>query len=221
MSGQELSSTDDRSTWVAYNNQARTAAARETRARVLVAAHASFLERGFAATTVRGVAEQASVSQETVYKSFGSKAGLLKAVYDTALVGDDDDVPLAQRPEALAVRAATVPAEAVAAYARLAQVLSARVDPLLRLVLGSRDADAALSSFALTIDDERRIGSGIWVGRWHDAGWLRKDLSAERGADILWALNSNELRWLLLDRGWTADEITAWLTDTLVHALLR
>ena len=43
----------------------------------------------------------------------------------------------------------------------------------------------------------------------------------ERAADILWALNSNEPRWLLQDRGWTADEITAWLADMFCRALLR
>jgi AcrR family transcriptional regulator len=206
---------------VAYDNSARTASARATRARVLAAARTSFVERGFSGTTIRHVAQEAEVSQETIYKTFGGKAGLLKAVYDTTLVGDDEQVPLAQRPEALAVLNATGPAEAVAAYAKLAQVISARVDPLLRVLLGSRDTDAALSSFARTIDEERRTGSAIWVRHWHAAGWLREDLEVDKAADILWALNSNEPRWLLQDRGWTTDEVTTWLTDALCHALLR
>lgn len=116
---------------------------------------------------------------------------------------------------------ATGAVEAVAAYARLAQMISERVDPLLRVLLGARDTDAALSSFARTIDEERWTGSAMWVRHWHAAGWLREDLDAEKAADILCALNSNEPRWLLQDRGWTADEVTAWLTDTLCHALLR
>lgn len=206
---------------VAYDNSTRAAAARATRARILEAARASFLEHGFAGTTIRLVAQEAEVSQETVYKTFGGKAGLLKAVYDTTLVGDDEEVPLAQRPEALAVFHATGPVEAVTAYAQLAQVISARVDPLLRVLLGSRDTDATLSTFARTIDEERRTGSAMGVRRWHAAGWLREDLEVEMAADILWALNSNEPRWLLQDRGWTADEFTAWLADTLCHALLR
>jgi hypothetical protein len=40
-------------------------------------------------------------------------------------------------------------------------------------------------------------------------------------ADILWALNSYEPRWLLTDRGWSSDEFTAWLTETMCRALLR
>lgn len=106
-------------------------------------------------------------------------------------------------------------------YARLAQVIAARVDPLLRVLLGSRDADAALSSLARTIDRERRTGSAMWVRDWHAAGWLREDLDVEKAADILWALSSGEPRWLLPDRGWTADELAAWLAGTLRHALLR
>jgi AcrR family transcriptional regulator len=206
---------------VPYDNSVRTASARATRARVVAAARTSFVERGFAGTTIRHVAQEAEVSQETIYKTFSGKAGLLKAVYDTTLVGDDEEEPLAQRPEALAVINATGPGEAVAAFAQLAQVISARVDPLLRVLLGSRDTDAALSSFARTIDEERRTGSSMWVRHWHAAGWLREDLEVEKAADILWALNSHEPRWLLQDRGWTAAEVTAWLADTLRHALLR
>ncbi|MGW5318278.1 TetR/AcrR family transcriptional regulator [Nocardia thailandica] len=206
---------------MAYDNTLRTASARATRARVLDAARAAFLERGFAGTTVKHVAQSAGVSPETIYKTFGGKAGLLKDVYDTALVGDDEEVPLAQRPEALAVFRAPDARSAVAAYAVLAQLIAGRVDPLLRVLLGSRDTDTALASFARTIDRERWTGSSIWVGHWHAAGWLREDLTVERAADILCALNSNEPRWLLQDRGWTTEEITSWLTDTLCHALLR
>jgi AcrR family transcriptional regulator len=157
---------------VAYDNSARAAAARATRARVIAAAHASFLARGFAGTTIRLVAEEAAVSQETIYKTFGSKAGLLKAVYDVTLAGDDDDVPLAQRPEALAVLEAQSGEEAIAAYAKLAQVIAERTDPLVRMIMGSRDTDAALASFVDTIHQERRIGSAHWVGHVHAAGWL-------------------------------------------------
>lgn len=206
---------------MAYDNSARAARARATRARVLAAARASFLERGFAGTTIALVADEAAVSPETIYKTFGSKAALLKAVYDVTLAGDDDDVPLAQRPEALAVLQATSGEAAVAAYAKLAETISARTDPLVRMIMGSRDTDATLMSFVDTIHQERRIGSAHWVGHWHAKGWLREDLDVERAADILWALNSYEPRWLLTDRGWSSDEFTAWLTEILCRALLR
>lgn len=206
---------------MAYDNSARAAKARATRARVIDAARASFLDRGYTGTTIALVAEEAAVSQETIYKTFGSKAALLKAVYDVTLAGDDDDVPLAQRPEALAALQAPSGEEAIAAYAALAMTISRRTDPLVRMIMGSRDTDAALSSFVDTIHQERRTGSAFWVGHLHAAGWLREDLDIERAADILWALNSYEPRWLLTDRGWSPEEFTSWLAQTLCRALLR
>jgi hypothetical protein len=97
--------------------------------------------------------------------------------------------------------------------------VSDRVDPLLRVLLGSRDTDPVLADFARTTDEERRIGSGAIVGHWHALGWLREGLDPERAADMLWALNSPEPRWLLADRGWTADEYSAWLAQVLRSAL--
>ena len=205
---------------VPYDNSQRALAAASTRAQVLSAAHGLFLGQGFAATTIRTVAESAGVSQETIYKSFGSKAALLKAVYDVALVGDAEEVPLSARPEALAVLAATTPEASAQAYAELAGVISRRTDPLLRVLLRSRGSDRALGEFATTIDGERLIGSRHWVGHWHGQGWLRDDLSVDRAAEVLWALNSPEPRWLLLDRGWSQVEFTRWLGETMHRALL-
>ena len=150
-----------------YDNSQRSVAAASTRAQVLAAAHELFLSKGFAGTTIRTVADSAGVSQETIYKSFGSKAALLKAVYDVALAGDADEVPLAARPEALAVLEAATPEASVLAYAELARIISLRTDPLLRVLLRSRGSDRALEAFATTTDGERLVGSRHCVGHWH------------------------------------------------------
>ena len=64
---------------------------------MLKAAHRLFLDRGYAATTVAAVAGEAGVSVETVCKSVGKKPELAKAVFDVAVVGDDEDVPMIER----------------------------------------------------------------------------------------------------------------------------
>ncbi len=69
----------------------------ETRAAVLAAARQLFLDVGYAATTMGAVANAAGVSVETVYKAFGNKPGLVKALFDVAVVGDDEPMPLVQR----------------------------------------------------------------------------------------------------------------------------
>lgn len=204
---------------MAYDNRRRQDLARATRARVLTAATASFLSRSFAGTTIRQVAEDAGVSPETIYKTFGSKAALLKAVYDVALVGDDEDVPLAARPEAIAVRDAQSPAAAATAYAQLAQLISSRVDPLLRVILGARDTDTALAEFAATTERERHAGSTFYVRHWANEGWLRDGISLDHAIDTVWALNSPQPRWLLLDHGWTDEEYTRWLADLIEHTI--
>ena len=118
-------------------------------------------------------------------------------------------------PIAVAVREASTRDEAVTAYAEMARVISARVNPLLRVLLGSRGTDEGLAEFAATTDRERHVGSTMAVRSWHEQGWIRPDLTIDKAADIVWALNSPGPRWLLEDRGWSDDEVTAWLADMI------
>ena len=78
--------------------QARTRLARRA---VLDAARALFLERGYGATTIEAISTTSDVPQATVYRLFSSKPGILKALLDASIAGDDEPVPVADR---LAVR---------------------------------------------------------------------------------------------------------------------
>lgn len=202
-----------------YDNRQRELVARTNRARIIEVALASFLRHGFGGTTIRRVAEDAGVSKETIYKSFGSKAALLKSVYDVSLAGDDEAIPLAARPEAVAVREATSPVAAATAYAEMARVVSSRIDPLLRVLLGARDTDKALAEFARTTERERHVGSEMCVRHWEQTGWLRPDITVDHAVDSLWALNSPQPRWLLLDHGWSEEQYTRWLADQIHHSV--
>lgn len=204
---------------MAYDNTARHARAQHNRRTVLTAAASSFLEHGYAATTIRGVAEASGVSQETVYKAFKNKATLLKAVYDVTLAGDDEQVPIPQRPEAIAVRMATSPREAALAYARLARMISGHVGPLLRVVLGARATDPDLDAFVAQIDAERLMGATMVTRNWHERGWLGEvdgTPAAEHARDVLWTLNSPAVYQLLNDRGWSDARYETWLADAIV-----
>ena len=59
---------------------------------------------GYRPTTIADIAAHAGVSAASVYKGFGSKAAVAKAVFDIALAGDDEPVPVAERPAMQAVR---------------------------------------------------------------------------------------------------------------------
>jgi AcrR family transcriptional regulator len=203
-----------------YDNSSRTAAAATTRTKVLAAARDAFLTRGYAGTTIRGVAEAAGVSQETVYKRFGNKAGLLKDVYDVAMGGDEDPIPVGARPEAVAVRTATSAAESVAAYAALCRGLTARAGGLMRIVVTARGGDPDLDAFVATVDAERLTGAALVAGLWADRGWLRPGLDADRARDMIWTLNSPAVWLLLVDRGWSAEDYEQWIASSLLAMVL-
>ena len=90
----------------AYRSPRRDAQARLTRRRVLEAATASFLARGYAGTTMRAVAGGAGVSVATVELLFGTKVALLQAAIDVAIAGDDEPVAVLDRAWADAARRA-------------------------------------------------------------------------------------------------------------------
>jgi AcrR family transcriptional regulator len=205
---------------MAYDNSSRAAAAAATRSKVLAAAHEAFLTQGYAGTTIRGVAQAAGVSQETVYKRFGNKAGLLKDVYDVAMAGDEHPVAISERPETIAVRDAADPAAAASAYAALAGFLTSRAGGLMRIVLSARGSDPDLDTFVATVDAERLVGSEMAVRAWAERGWLRPGLDVDRARDILWTLNSPAV-WLLLgERGWSQAAYRSWIAEALRSMIL-
>ncbi|WP_181780439.1 TetR/AcrR family transcriptional regulator [Pseudonocardia pini] len=204
---------------MAYDNSARAARARLTRASVIAAAGEAFLAAGYAGTTIKAVAGAAGVSPETVYKTFGGKAALLKAVYDVALAGDDEPVPMAQRPEMLALRDAPGPVEAATAYATVARGIAERTGPLTALMWGARATDPDLDEFARTLDGERLAGATAITRLWGGRGWLRAD--EDRARDVVWTLISPAVHELTVARGWSGAEYAAWLAETLLATVLR
>src|SRR5689334_15111225 len=87
-----------------YDASRRREQARARRFAVVLAARDLFERDGFRLTTVSAIAARAGVSPESIYKGFGSKAALAKAVFDVVIAGDDEPVPVAQRPAIQAVR---------------------------------------------------------------------------------------------------------------------
>ena len=206
----------------AYDNRPRAEQARATQRRIVEVARQQLLERGYAGTTMAGVAGAAGVSVESVYKAFGSKAALVKRVWDVTLVGDDQPVPLRERPEFQAMLAEPDPRRKVALYAKLGRLLVARLGPLLGVVLaGARAGDPELQALVATLDRERLVGTSGVVAHLAEAGALRPGLDVERARDILWTLIAPEVYSLLVvERGWSLDDYEAWLATTMADALL-
>ena len=99
-----------------YDSSRRQELARQNRAAVLDAARVRFLRDGYAPTTLNDIAADAGVSVQTVYKTFADKGGVLKAVFDVTLAGDDEPIPIAEREIIQRVIREPDPAQKIAIY---------------------------------------------------------------------------------------------------------
>lgn len=198
--------------------QART---RRTRAAVIDAARTLFAERGYAATTIEAISEAADTPQPTIYRLFGSKLGILKALIDVSIAGDDEEVAMLDRPQVRELLAEPDPRGRLAGFAALLSDVMARAAPVHRLVADAarseQDAAALLADIARQREDgQRRVARSL-----ARSGALRPSLRERDAADIIYALASPELYSLLVfDRGWTGERYQNWMTSILSDQLL-
>jgi AcrR family transcriptional regulator len=198
----------------AYDSSLRAEQATLTRRRVLDAAREQFVERGFAQVTIAGVARQAGVARETVYKTFGNKADLLKAAYDTAVAGDDDPIPLLARPEVTELLESDDLERIAAAYGRITAGIALRVAPLIN-AMAAAGSHPELQQIVARMKDERLRGTHALFRRLCP-GAPPAALTEE--VEAHWALISPEVALLLLrDRGWSADQYARWLARHTLH----
>ena len=193
-----------------------------TRRRILDAAGRLFAERGYLGTTLAAVAAAAGVSVQTLYNAIGSKAALLKAVYDVTLAGDDEPIPMRERPEFRAVAEAPTGRECLARYAVVSRQLGERILPMVTMLLAqAATGDEDLQAFADTIEREHASGAG-WLAR-HVAErfGLRDGLDVAAAADVVWAITSPDLTdRLVRRRAWGWDRYQEWLGTAMADALL-
>jgi AcrR family transcriptional regulator len=198
--------------------QART---RLARAAVVEAARHLFLERGYGVTTIDAISEQADVPAATVYRLFGSKHGILKALLDVAIVGDDEDVPMAVRPEVRSLLESADPHEQLAGFVRIAAEVNTRVGPLYRILVSAAGTDPEAAMVLDELTRQRQQGQKAISRSLAGAGALAPGLRERDAADVIHALLSPELyRLLVIDRRWKSGRYEQWLTQVLVDQLL-
>jgi AcrR family transcriptional regulator len=198
--------------------QART---RRTKASVVDAARRLFEERGYAATTIEAISERSDTPQATIYRLFASKLGILKAVIDVAIVGDDEDVAMADRPAVQELLADPDPVQRLARFAALLADLMARTAPVHRLLADAARSDPQAADLLSEISRQRQEGQRRIARSLSRSGALRPELRERDAADVIHALASPEVYGLLvLDRGWTGERYERWMADTLRQQLL-
>jgi AcrR family transcriptional regulator len=197
-----------------YDSSRRRQAAAATRLDVLASATRLFTERGWAGTSVRDIAKEARVSVETVYSAVGAKAEVLRQALNISVVGDDEPVPLADRPEFRALAEGS-PAERAAAVGDLLAVIMPRTAALGRAVEHGAAADPALAevhAWALgTQRESTRQALVLLTGR--------EPSVAE--ADAAHAMFSNAVYLQLTEfAGWSTAEYRDWVVDIALRLFL-
>ena len=202
----------------AYDSSGRRAGALRGRRAVLEACRELLFRDGYRATTIRAVAERAGVSPETVYKTFGGKPGILKALWDVTLAGDDTPASMAERPQLQEVFRTRDPGEKLGRYAEFVCGVHERTGALFALL---NRAGPDVAEFLDATEAERLTGVRGFVAHLASEAMLRPGEDRGRAADVCWVLTSPQVFGrLTTDRGWDTGAYRSWLAGALAGALL-
>jgi AcrR family transcriptional regulator len=204
-----------------YVSPLRAQQAQATRWAVLQAAARLFAEVGYVGTSIAAIAVAAGVSRATVSTAVGTKPVVLKQAYDSALAGDDDPTPIADRATTRSFREQTDPYAVLDAYAAHATTISARVAGIAEAIRGAAGADPDARALWAEIQTQRDRAAHMVVDTILGVGTLRDGLDADTAADLIWALNDATLYYSLVHvRHWSHDKVQAWRAQTWKSQLL-
>jgi AcrR family transcriptional regulator len=202
-----------------YRSERRAQQARETRAAIVQAARALFVERGYAATSVQAIAEAAGVANETVYAIFKNKRAVLEAIENEAITGDAELVPLFERPFIDAARKLTDPRARIRAM-RPGLEAAARVAEIASVMRGAAASDETVAAVWKERETARYADVERMVALVAEVGPLR--LEFRDTVDLTWVLGSPDVCYeLVVERGWPVDRyvtVISELLETLVGA---
>jgi AcrR family transcriptional regulator len=204
-----------------YNSPRRQEQAAATRTAILHAARRLFDENGYAATTMDAIAAEAGVSLKTVYIAFATKSGVLRALWDLSLKGDQDAAAVAERPWYREILEEPDPERQLRLNARNSCVVKQRIAWVLRVIRDAAPVDPDSGELWSLIQSDFYDNQRVIVASIHKKKGLRRGLDVKRATDILWTLNHPEV-WLLLvgTRGWTPKQYEQWFGDTACAQLL-
>jgi AcrR family transcriptional regulator len=202
-----------------YDSSGRQAQARRNRDAILDAAQRQFLQGGYGATTIAAIAGEAGVSVETIYKAFGGKPGLVRAVYERGLSGRGP-VPAYDRSDAMREREAD-PETIMRNWSILTAEVASVVTPIRLLMRSAAATDPDMAALLDASDDERLERMRHHARFLKERGHLRHGVTVAEATDVLWTCSSVELYELLvLKRGWSLPRFAEFIADFMIAALL-
>lgn len=186
-----------------------------TRRRMMDAAYRVFSERGYAKTTMDTVAAEAGVAVQTLYFTFHTKAELLQAAYEYAVLGPEPTPPHLTE----WWRAAEQEPDITKAVAHLVEgnvEIFKRAAPLVWAVHGDEDARSTYEfNEQLRMEGYARIVA--FLSRKHP---LRPGLTRPKARDLMLTLLGPHVFILLTQElGWSVRGFAAWAEAALLREL--
>ena len=198
-----------------YDSTRRQADAEARHRRIIDEAVKLFLDSGFVGTSIGQIADAAGVSPQTIYATFGSKAGVLGRAIDVATVGDYADMPIFDRFPGMKTEADLV------AYAGFVASINERVAPLIRVMEQAAATDPSLGELRSSLIDRLRDDCRRWVAELGPKA-LRKGLTETEAADVMAVTGSPYVyTYFTIDAGWSPQQYERWLADAFPQLLLR
>jgi AcrR family transcriptional regulator len=178
-----------------------------------------FLADGYASTSVESIAEEAGVSPATIYKSYGGKRGLARAVCEDALGGAG---PSAAEERSNALRSLADPHQLIAGWGELTAEVAPRIAPLLLVLRDAAGTDREAAALYDELDRARLGRMADNAGHLARGGHLRDGVTAREARDVLWMCSSPELYDLLVRRRrWSAARFGRFVAEAMTGVLLR
>ena len=167
-------------------------------------------------------AEQAGVAVQTVYFHFGNKRTLLKHVMDVAAVGDDEPVPLLERPWLRQIQQETEPRRIIQLWLANSRQVLHRVAPLMRVMRGATGTDPELAAQWHTNQQQTRTAFAVLAQLLADRGALNPAIDVDQARDIAFVITNVESYLQFSDVcGWTLDQWQERVATVLTAALVN
>jgi AcrR family transcriptional regulator len=204
-----------------YESKRRLEQALETRRTILAAAKRRFEEHGYSATTVAEIAAEAGVATKTVYLAFESKGGVLRALWNLLLRGEQDDRPIAEQAWYREVLENPDPERQLRLNARNSAQGKLRISSILEVIRSAAAADPEIDVLWQRIQSDYRANQRAIVESLSQRQALSPGLDLEHAADVLWTINHpNTWQLLVVQRGWTPAQYEQWSGDAACRELL-
>ncbi len=202
-----------------YDSSRRQRQALRTREAILETARRLFLSRSYAGTTIASIAEAADVSVETIYKAFGGKSGLVRAISERVLEGVGP-IPAEQRSDEMRTHE-TDPYRVMERWGKFTTEVAPVAAPIALLIRTAAATDPEMARLLEELDQARLVRMEHNARQLLERGDFREGVTLDHARDVLWAYSSPELYELLvLRQRWSLKRYGQFVAEGMIAALL-